>query len=170
MTLKELFLAVCIISSLSACYTSKIYVVRHAERQDDSADTPLSEVGHQRAKALSDSLYTKGIDSIFVTKYQRTKHTAQPLAERLGKKSEIYDVKQTGSIVERLSKIKGKNVLVVGHSDTVLEIVKGLGTKPSIAKIEHNDYDNLFLVTVNKGLFGKKVTLKENTYGQKTLP
>jgi hypothetical protein len=56
------------------------------------------------------------------------------------------------------------------HSDTILEIAQGLGTKPSIPKMVHEDYDNLLLVTVNKGVFRKKVTLEEKTYGQKTLP
>ncbi|MCP1384291.1 phosphoglycerate mutase family protein [Runella salmonicolor] len=169
-SLKEILLAIGIIASLNSCYTSKIYIVRHAERLDDSADTPLSEGGHQRAKALSDSLYNKGIDYIFVSKYQRNRQTAQPLTERLGKQYEIYEPKPVSVIVERLEKIKGKNTLVVGHSDTILEIAQGLGTKPSIPKIAHEDYDNLLVVTVNKGVFGKKVTLQEKTYGQKTLP
>jgi broad specificity phosphatase PhoE len=169
-TFKKILLAIVIIASLNSCYTSKIYIVRHAERLDDSADTPLSEGGHQRARALSDSLYNKGIDYIFVSKYQRNRHTAQPLTERLGKQYEIYEPKPVSVIVERLEKIKGKNTLVVGHSDTILEIAQGLGTKPSIPKIAHEDYDNLLVVTVNKGMFGKKVTLLEKTYGQKTLP
>jgi len=167
---KKILLTGCLLIILSACHTSKVYIVRHAERLDDSADTPLSEAGYRRAKALSDSLYNKGIDFIFVSKYQRNRHTAQPLTERLGKQYEIYEPKPVSVIVERLEKIKGKNALVVGHSDTILEIAQGLGTKPSIPKIVHEDYDNLLVVTVNKGIFGKKVTLEEKTYGQKTLP
>lgn len=155
---------------VSACHTSKIYIVRHAERLDDSADTPLSEAGYKRAKALSDSLYNKGIDYIFVSKYQRNRQTAQPLTERIGKNFVIYEPKPMSDIIGRLGKIKGKNALVVGHSDTILEIVQGLGTKPSISKIVHDDYDNLFIVTVKNSLLGRKVQLEEKTYGQKTLP
>lgn len=168
--LKRILPTISIILFLSACHTSKIYIVRHAERLDDSADTPLSEAGHKRAKALSDSLYNKGIAYIFITKYQRNRQTAQPLTERLGRSFEIYEPKPMGVILERLGQIKGQNAVVVGHSDTILEIAQGLGTKPSISKIVHEDYDNLFVVTVSKGLFGKKVKLEEKTYGQKTLP
>ncbi len=167
---KSLMSALFVIWGISGCYTSKIYIVRHAERQDQSEDTPLSEAGHQRAKALADSLAHKGIDYIFVTKYQRNKHTARPLADRLGKQYEIYEPKPISVIVDRLGIIKGKTSLVVGHSDTILEIAQGLGTKPSITKIASTDFDNLFLVTVKKGLFAKKITLKESVYGQKTLP
>lgn len=168
--LRRIIPAIGLVLFLNACHTSEIYIVRHAERLDDSADTPLSEAGHRRAKALSDSLYMKNIDYIFVTKYQRNRQTAQPLTERLGKNYEIYEPKPMSDIIGRLGKIKGKNALVVGHSDTILEIAQGLGTKPSISKIVHEDYDNLFVVTVKNGLFRKNVQLEEKTYGPKTLP
>jgi broad specificity phosphatase PhoE len=70
-----------LVLSLSSCYTSKIYIVRHAERLDQSADTPLSAAGHQRAKDLAEKLGKENIDSIFVSNYQRTRQTAQPLAD-----------------------------------------------------------------------------------------
>lgn len=167
---KKTLTAIGLLLIVSACHTSRIYIVRHAERLDDSADTPLSEAGHKRANALSDSLYNKRIAYIFVTKYQRNRQTAQPLTERLGRSFEIYEPKPMGVILKRLGQIKGQNAVVVGHSDTILEIAQGLGTKPSISKIVHEDYDNLFVVTVSKGLYGKKVKLEEKTYGQKTLP
>ncbi|AEI48193.1 phosphoglycerate mutase family protein [Runella slithyformis] len=168
--IKKIVPAISLLLMVSACHTSKIYIVRHAERLDDSADTPLSEAGHRRAKALSDSLYNQAIDYIFVSKYQRNRQTAQPLIERLGKSYEIYEPKPTGVILERLGQIKGKNAVVVGHSDTILEIAKGLGTKPSILNIVHEDYDNLFVITVKEGIFRRNVQLEEKTYGQKTLP
>ena len=155
---------------LSSCYTSKIYIVRHAERLDQSEDTPLSAAGYLRAEALTDSLKLKKIDSIFVTKYQRNRYTAKPLADYLGKQMIIYEPKPNDIIVKRLGYLKGKNALVVGHSDTILEITKGLGTLPSLPKIESTDYDNLFVITVKKTLFGTKRTLEEKTYGVETKP
>jgi phosphohistidine phosphatase SixA len=156
--------------SLSSCYTSKIYIVRHGERLDQSEDTPLSPAGLQRAKDLADNLSKETIDSIFVSKYQRNRQTALPLADLLGKQYAIYEPKPISVIVNRLNHLKGKNALVVGHSDTILEIAQGLGTRPSLPKIESSDYDNLFFVTIKKTLFGKTTTLIESTYGVKTLP
>jgi phosphohistidine phosphatase SixA len=159
-----------LIFNLSSCYTSKIYIVRHAERLDQSEDTPLSSAGLQRAKALADSLADKNIDSIFVSKYQRNRQTAQPLVDILGKQYAIYEPKPISVIVNRLNHLKGKNALVVGHSDTIIEIAQGLGTRPSLSKIESSDYDNLFFVTIKKNFFGKRATLIESSYGLKTLP
>ncbi|MFN8349695.1 MAG: phosphoglycerate mutase family protein [Spirosomataceae bacterium] len=167
---KRLLIACSLTLSLSSCYTSKIYIVRHAERLNQTEDTPLSEAGLQRAKVLADNLNDEKIDSIFVTKYQRNRQTAQPLADRLGKSPVIYEPKPNSIIVDRLKRLKGKNALVVGHSDTIIEIAQGLGTKPSLSKIESSDYDNLFFIMLKKRLFGKSTTLIESTYGEKTLP
>lgn len=156
--------------SLSSCYTSKIYIVRHAERLNQTEDTPLSEAGQNRAKVLADSLKSEKIDSIFVTKYQRNHQTAQPLADLLRITPAVYDPKPNSIIVNRLNRLKGKNALVVGHSDTILEIAQGLGTKPSRSKIESSDYDNLLYITVKKRIFGRSISLIESTYGKKTLP
>ncbi len=158
-----------LVLSLSSCYTSNIYIVRHAERLDQSPDTPLSAAGHQRAKDLAEKLGKEKIDSIFVSNYQRTRQTAQPLADLLGKQYAIYEPKPINVIVNRLNRLKGKNALVVGHSDTILEIAQGLGAKPSLPKIESSDYDNLFFVTIKKSLFGRKTTLIESIYGASTL-
>jgi len=142
--------------------------VRHAERLDQSEDTPLSPAGLQRAKDLAENLGKENIDSLFVSNYQRTRQTAQPLADLLGKQYAIYEPKPISVIVNRLNQLKGKKALVVGHSDTILDIAKGLGTKPSLPKIESADYDNLFFVTIKKNLLGRKTTLIESTYGTKT--
>lgn len=156
--------------SLTACYTSKIYVVRHAERLDQSTDTPLSKAGLQRAQALADSLKNKNIERIFGTKYQRNRQTAQVVCQVTGKAYEVYEPHPTDVIVQTVEKVGHKNVLVVGHSDTVLEIVKGFGVTPTKTKIESADYDNLFVITVKKKFGKTKKVLEERTYGVETLP
>lgn len=168
MKIKYASFLICLVTFLvSACYTSKIYVVRHAERLDQSDDTPLSVAGLKRAQILSETLRNKNIDSIFVSKYQRNRQTAQPLVDLLGKQYVIYEPKPVNIIVNRAKAMKGKNALIVGHSDTVLEIVKGFGVVPSKSKIESSDYDNLFIITKKKTLFGTQKTLEELAYGEK---
>ncbi len=166
----KMFVGVAIGYSMTSCYTSKIYVVRHAERLDQSTDTPLSAAGLQRAQALADNLKNNNIDRIFGTKYQRNRQTAQVLCEVIGKPYEVYEPHPTKIIVKTVEKIKNQNVLVVGHSDTVLEIVKGLGGSPTKTKIESSDYDNLFVITVKKTLGKTQKKLDEKTYGVLTLP
>ncbi|MCU0338748.1 MAG: histidine phosphatase family protein [Spirosomaceae bacterium] len=166
--MKNLFVAFVFLVGLSSCSTSTIYIVRHADRLDKSEDSPLSTVGFARAQALKDSLQFKRIDSVFVTQYRRTRQTADPLMSAKNLNAVVYPPHPTTVIVNRLQRLKGKNALVVGHSDTILEIAKGLGTTPTKTKIESTDYDNLLIVTLKRGLFINSKTLQEKRFGVET--
>ncbi|WP_234736467.1 SixA phosphatase family protein [Tellurirhabdus bombi] len=158
------------IFSLSSCSTSTIYIVRHAEKVSEADTTSLSPVGFQRAEDLAGALINAQIDSILTTPYRRTRQTAEPLARQLNLPIVSYSARSTEEIVQRLERMKGKNVLVVGHSNTILEIARGLGVKPRMTKIESDDFDNLLRITLERGLFGKSVRLRESTYGEPTPP
>ncbi len=170
-TMRLLYFCAMLISVLlTGCSTTTVYVVRHAEKVDETDSTDLSPAGRQRALALVDTLANQGIDSIFTTPYRRTRQTAEPLANRIAVRSVDYSPKSTDLIVNRVSRIRGKKVLVVGHSNTILDITKGLGAKPTLAKIESGDYDNLMVVRIQRRPFGKSVSLSQKTYGQVTSP
>jgi phosphohistidine phosphatase SixA len=129
-----------------------IFLVRHAERADtgpgakpDMAKDPsLSDIGHARATSLATLLKDAGITAIFVTEFKRTQETAAPLAKSRGITPVIVSSSDTAALIARLKQTSG-NVLVVGHSNTVPNIVKELGVTSSIA-IGDNDFDNLFLI------------------------
>lgn len=157
----SLFHSFALLLLLTACSTSNIYISRHGERANESDTTSLSAAGLTRARALSDRLANEHIDSIFVTPYRRTEQTAAPLASRLGIPLTKYPASPTTAITNRLRTFRGKNALVVGHSNTILEIAKGLGTTPSIQKIEHSDYQNLLFIQVRRTPFGQRVKLYE---------
>lgn len=154
----------------TACSTTTVYIVRHAEKVNETDTTDLTPAGYARAAALAETLADKGIDSIFSTPYYRTRQTAQPLAKRIGLQIIDYPGKPTDAIVARVKQIRGKQVLVVGHSNTILEIAQGLGAKPTMGKIESGDFDNLFRVTMHRGPFRRSVTFVPSTYGQPTPP
>ena len=150
---------------LSAC-TTNYYLVRHAERLDSSADSPLSEAGEARANSLKDKFLNAGIDSIFATPYLRTQQTVQPLAAALGEPVISYGTDTTWQFVQRLKYIWGKDVVIAGHSNTVPEMVRYLtGTKDSL-QIAHDDYDNLFIVKRRRILFWRPVPWENATYGE----
>ena len=159
-----------IIGLLTACSTTTVYVVRHAEKVDETDSTDLSPAGRQRARALADTLAGRGIDSIFTTPYRRTRQTAEPLGQRIGVRPVAYAAAPTGVIVNRVRRIRGKTVLVVGHSNTILEIAKGLSTRPTLSTIASGDFDNLLRVRIRRGPFGRSVNLTETTYGVPTAP
>ncbi len=147
---------------LSGC-TSHFYFVRHAEKLDESEDPPLTQVGIQRANDLKDRLLNAGIDSIFATRYIRVQKTVEPLSIALGESITTYGTDTTYQFAQALKKIKGKDVVVAGHSNTIPEMVLYL-TGDSIS-IGHNDYDNLFIVKLQWSLFGKKSRLTKETFG-----
>ncbi len=157
------FLSIAAMLMLSAC-TTKYYIVRHAERLNNSADSPLSTAGNARANILRDSLSGKGIGSIFASTFQRTQQTAQPLATALNLGLTLYKPDTTAGLVARLNKIRGKSVLVVGHSNTVPDLVLGLSGQ-SVAPIPETDFDNLYIVKISRGWGSTRRTLVHTTYG-----
>jgi broad specificity phosphatase PhoE len=147
--------------SFSSC-TTHLYFVRHAEKSNSSDTTSLSPFGQARAKALSELLIPSSIDSIYTTKYIRTQQTAQPLAQAIQKPINIYNLDSLSEFSQRLRRLKGRNVLVVGHSNTVPKMIQDIsGTK---VEIKDNDFDNLYIVKINRFL-KSKVKLIQKTYG-----
>ena len=137
-----------------AAGTTTIIIVRHGEKEAEPADDPaLSAAGEARAMALADAVRGSGISAIYSTRYKRTQGTARPTSEQLKVPITTFDAapgaRDYGQVYagEILAKQRGKTVLVVGHSNTVPSILRGLGIAdaPSISDPE---YDNFFVVTV----------------------
>jgi broad specificity phosphatase PhoE len=152
---------------LTAC-SHTYYVVRHAEKAGagsmNANDPPLTAAGQQRAEALKDSLSDKHISYIFSTNTIRTKSTAEPLRGLLGLPAQTY-ARVDSAFIASLKRLK-KNTLIVGHSNTVDEIVNGLGNKKLLSDLEDAEYDNLFLVIYKKKLFKTVIEYKRKKYGK----
>lgn len=132
---------------LLSCKTTTYYVVRHAERESTAmtSDVPLSEAGRQRAQALKTLLQKENIRHIFSTNYVRTRSTVQPLADALHLSVEIYDPRDT-TFISRIEALKG-NVLIVGHSNTVDDLVNALsGERVVEGDLPDAQYGDLFIV------------------------
>ena len=134
-----------------------VVVVRHAEKVDQSKDPHLSDAGQARARALAALLAQSGPAAIYATEYQRTGETAKPLADLLGLSIQRVPASDTGGLVERLKARHGQDVVVVvGHSNTVPEIVKAYGG--TIPAIGDDDFGNVFVVVPRPG--GQAVVLR----------
>jgi phosphohistidine phosphatase SixA len=148
--------ALVVACSATAAAQGTVFLVRHAEREDATqgsapamkADPSLSAAGRARAASLADMLEDAAITAIFVTEFKRTQETAAPLAKALGIVPVTVGSEDAATLVARLSKITG-NVLVVGHSNTVPDLIKALGVTSAVT-IGDNDYDNLFVVMAGK--------------------
>lgn len=159
-----------VVTTASACSTSHVYLVRHAEKRNESDTSTLTPAGQLRAEALARELASVRFDSILSTPYRRTQLTAAPLATQQKLPVRTYAPHPTSVVLKRVGHLRGKTTLVVGHSNTLLEIAKGLGANPSLQKIEAGDYDNLFHLTIRRRPFGTSVTLDERTFGVPTAP
>ena len=133
----------------AAAAQSTIFIVRHAEKTASGGTDPsLSVAGQKRAKRLANVLKDAGISKIFVTEFKRTQQTAAPLATTLSLTPNIIPAQNTPLLITRLRASSG-NILVVGHSNTIPQVIAGLGITTPI-QIGENDYDNLF-VLVRRG-------------------
>ncbi len=138
---------------LSAEAQQAIFIVRHADQLDDSSDSPLSEAGHQRAKALAVVLKDAGITAIYTSEYQRTIQTADYLATALGLPTTEVPRQDTEDLISRLREGHSKDILlVVTHSGSlraagtsVPTLLKELGHTAGV-KIERSEYDTIFVV------------------------
>jgi 2,3-bisphosphoglycerate-dependent phosphoglycerate mutase len=134
--------------SFSSC-SSTYYIVRHAEKEAPAntmtSDVPLSAAGKERAEALKNELGDKGIRHIYTTNYIRTRETARPLSASTEVTIETYDPRDTDFIV-RLKAIDKGNTLVVGHSNTVDDLVNGLTGKNLLQDLPDTQYGDLFIV------------------------
>ena len=132
-----------------------VFAVRHAEKvADGSADPALTPEGTARAASLARILRDAGITVVYSTPTTRTRTTARPLGIPV-----TEDASAPEALAARiLRENRGKNVLVVDHSNTVPALLKALGIAdpPSIADNEH---DNLFVVVVPEKGEGRLIRL-----------
>ena len=131
-----------------------IFLVRHAERADAgtsgattmATDPDLSDTGRARAESLARMLKDAGVVAIYVTEFKRTQQTAAPLAKALGIEMITVPANAPTTLLDALKTARG-NVVVVGHSNTVPDVLRGLGVT-SVVKIDDKEFDNLFVVTM----------------------
>jgi len=132
-----------------------VIVVRHAEKStDDPRDPSLSTAGQDRARALSALLKNAGVTDIYTTQYKRTRQTAEPLAQQFGITIADRPITSANSATyardlaqEILTRSAGKAVLVVGHSNTVPDIVKALSGS-TVPAITDPEYDHVFIIVI----------------------
>jgi broad specificity phosphatase PhoE len=128
-----------------------VFIVRHAEKADQSSDPSLSPAGRDRARELTRVLKDARIGAVYVTQFKRTQETGQPVAEAIGQKPVIGEAGKTDLLVDSIRKLApGSRVLVVSHSNVVPEMIKQL-TGETITPLTESDYDGLYLVSLTGG-------------------
>lgn len=135
---------------------TRVYLVRHAEKQSEGEDPGLTEQGGKRAQALMTELAAEPIRVVYVTQFARTQQTAQPLTEKLGLTPVVMQASRdvAAHAAEIAGAIRalgpGQTAVVAGHSNTIPEIIKALGV-PETVEIDDSRYGDLFVVELGTG-------------------
>mgnify|MGYP001270039000 CR=1 FL=1 len=156
---------------LASSCSHRYFIVRHAEKMtvapNMNSDVGLSVPGEQRADDLLDRLKKDKIKYAFTTQTVRTISTITPTADYFNIDIQFYGPKPDSVFINKLRALK-KNTLIVGHSNTVDDIVNMLcGTIKVPADLKDNEYDHLFIIKKrgNRYLFKS-----ENTNVRRLFP
>jgi 2,3-bisphosphoglycerate-dependent phosphoglycerate mutase len=162
--IKSLVLVLLLIIGFEAtAQKTTVWIVRHAEKDTSFANRlnpDLTVVGMQRAKDLAAYLQKENIVKIFSTDTKRTKQTATYFNMPI----EIYNPKNVATVLDFINLDKqDKSILIVGHSNTVLETIEALGAARPVAQLSDDDYDYLFKVVLADG---KPAQVRSFHFGQ----
>lgn len=125
-----------------------VYVVRHFDTPAGVRDARLTPRGEARAQALARWFAGRPLAAVYATPFARTRQTAAPLAAGRKLAPVAYDWRQASALVAAVRAQRG-DVLIVGHSNTVPEIVERFGgTRP--APLSHPDFGDLWIVRADK--------------------
>jgi len=130
-----------------------VVVVRHAEKgTDDAKDPSLSAEGQARAQRLAAALKDLPLTAVVASQFKRTQQTAQPAAQAQGLEVKVREIGDSPTFARELAHHirqdhAGHALLVVGHSNTVPDVVEALtGVKP--APIADDEFDRVYVVTL----------------------
>lgn len=137
-----------------------VFLVRHAEKEDEPRqDPPLKKEGVLRSQELARLLGNAGVKTIITSQFGRTKQTVEALAAKTGVTVTSISLKSnptnprliaeesTAEVVNKILERGGESVLVVGHSNSVPDVIKMLGGD-IVPTINERKFDDLFIVTV----------------------
>ena len=123
-----------------------VYVSRHAEKMAEGKDPGLTPQGQARARSLALILRKVGIKNVFSSTAQRAQQTARPLAAQAGLEVQLYDAGKPAVVVDKIKALAGPTLLI-GHSNTVPELVRMLGGTAG-APLAEDEFDRLYQVSI----------------------
>ena len=137
----------CFQISLGQNTITQYYFIRHAEKADSSKNPDLSEKGLERAQEWRALFSEIKFDAVYSTDFNRTLQTIQPIIADNNQLLKIYNPKMID--IEAFKKeTHGKTILIVGHSNTIPNMVNQIIKENKYTNIEENQFGNLYIVTL----------------------
>ena len=118
--------------------------MRHLHTPAGVRDPDLTSEGSRVALLLVDRFKRDKPRAIYVSRTKRAEQTAAPLARSLGVTPTQYDPADTSALVAAASREAGA-VLIVGHSNTVPDIIERLGGQRP-APLAHEDFGDIWRI------------------------
>lgn len=142
-------------ANASNTVTTTVFMVRHAEKVDESRDPELTPEGKERAWALAYLFSNVKLDAVYDTPFIRTRDTAKPTADSQGLEAEtIHALRLTEIkifVEEALEKHRGGKILFVSHSNVVPGLIKIIKKEElTVSRSEYmngQSYDDLIVVS-----------------------
>ncbi len=133
---------------------STFYFIRHAEKDRTDPENPdpeLNQDGLNRAIRWAEVFDPIPLDVIYSTNYERTSMTAAPTSVKKNIDVKYYDPNAVD--IEEFKLVnEGKNVLVVGHSNTIPAFVNRMIDLEKYEDMDDNDNSSLFIVRIIDGV------------------
>jgi len=133
---------------------STFYFIRHAEKDRTDPENPdpeLNQDGLNRAIRWAEIFDPIPMDVIYSTNYERTSMTAAPTSVKKNIDIKYYDPNEVD--IEEFKLInEGKNVLVVGHSNTTPAFVNKMIGFEKYDDMDDSDNSSLFIVRFIDGV------------------
>jgi broad specificity phosphatase PhoE len=121
------------------------YVMRHLHTPAGANDPDLTPEGQRQAQLLANWFKGEPPAVIFVSDTKRARQTAAPLAAKLRLEPVVYDPRNMPALIAEIQKSPNP-ALIVGHSNTVPDIVSALGgARP--APLTHEDFGDIWHVS-----------------------
>ena len=129
---------------------STYYLIRHAEKDiadPENEDPFLSEKGTDRALLWERIFLNITFDEIYSTNTMRSLQTVTAVGMDNNTEVKIYETKDLIND-EFLKETLGKNVLIVGHSNTIPKIANELIKDEYFKDMDDNDYGSVYVITL----------------------
>lgn len=133
---------------------STFYFIRHAEKDrtdPENRDPELNQNGLDRAIRWAEVFDPIPLDKVYSTNYERTSMTAAPTSIKKDIDIKYYDPRAIDMEEFKLVN-EGKNVLVVGHSNTTPMMVNQVIGMEKYDQMDDTDNSSLFIVRIIDGV------------------